>query len=471
MKCYIKHSNLESLKKTDNIRVSVQIKVGRNRSIIHKTKLRASKEDLECFNLDGTLKSRVKRPSALALYPHIMEEFSKCSDVYSKLLERGIKEEEITTDLFNKEFEAGVGASKKDDAPIVSQERRLINLFSDFIEVRKRDLDNDTIKQYQVLFNVLSRFLTIHYESQISIDDFSVNHAFSFNDFYTRECEYVTRYPHLYKDLNERNVPKEIRGHNTVAKKNQQMKAFFSYMQGNNVTNNNPYMTMAIRKSKIMVERYDSDPVVFTAKELSDFIQAEVPGNLLQTKEAFLMQCTIGARISDFKELTKSNIKVTYDGIPYFEYVAKKTVGAQERPKRQRAPIVRFVFDILKKYDFQLKILKNISGKSGYNKQIKEVCKAAGLDRPVSITDISGTIIENKPLYELVSSHTARRICQSFMKRYTINDDFLGLHAEDSAALSRYVDIDTAVAENFKIMNVIFNQKAYKVDSELNIIE
>ena len=438
---------------------------------MHKTNLRASKEALECFNWDGSLKSRVKRQSAIALYPQIMTEFNKCMEVINRMVERGIKKEEITTDLFNKEFESGIDALQKNVAVNVTQERRLLNLFSDFIEVRKRDLDKNTIKQYQVLFNVLSRFLTINYESQINIDDFSVNHALRFNDFYAHECEYVARYPHLYQDLNERNVPKEIRGHNTVAKKNQQMKAFFSYMQGNDVTTNNPYMTMAIQKSKIMLERYDSDPVVFTTKELSDFIQAEVPSDLLQTKEAFLMQCTIGARISDFKGLTKSNIKVTYDGIPYFEYVAKKTVGAQERPKRQRAPIVRFVFDILKKYDFELKILKNISGKSGYNKQIKEVCKAAGLNRPISIIDDSGNIIENKPLYELVSSHTARRICQSFMKRYTINDDFLGLHAEGSAALSRYIDVDTAVAENFNIMNMIFGQNEYRVDSELNIIE
>ena len=471
MKCYIKHSNLESLKKTDDIRISVQMKIGRNHSVIHKTSLRASKEDLVCFNLDGSLKSRVKRQSALALYPRIMEEFNKCTDVYNKMLERGIKEEDITTDLFNKEFEIGVDAPKKDEAVNVTKEKRLLNLFSDFIEVRKRDLDKDTIKQYQVLYNVLSRFLAINYVTDISIDDFSVNHAFGFNDFYANEYKYVARYPHLYNDLNERNVPKEIRSNNTVAKKNQQMKAFFTYMQGNSITSNNPYKTMAVQKSKIMVERYDSDPVVFTTKELSDFIQAEVPGNLQQTKEAFLMQCTIGARISDFKELTKSNIKVTSDGIPYFEYVAKKTAGAQERPKRQRAPIVRFVFDILKKYDFELKILKNISGKSGYNKQIKEVCKAAGLNRPISIIDHSGNIIENKPLYELVSSHTARKICQSFMKRFSINDDFLGLHAEGSAALSRYIDVDTAVAENYIIMNKIFDQKAYKVDSELNIIE
>ena len=447
------------------------MKIGRNHSVMHKTNLRASKEDLECFNWDGTLKSRVKRPSALALYPYIMEEFNKCTYVFNKMLERGIKEEDITTDLFNKEYETGVDSSLKSDAVNVVKEKRLLNLFYDFIEVRKRDLDKDTIRQYQLLFNVLSRFLFINCESQISIDDFSVNHAFRFNDFYANEYKYVARYPHLYQDMNERNVPKETRSNNTVAKKNQQMKAFFSYMQGNGDTSNNPYNTMVVQRSKIMMERYYGDPVVFTTRELSEFIQAEVPSDLLQTKEAFLMQCTIGARISDFKELTKANIRVTYEGIPYFEYMAKKTVGSQGYPKLQRAPIVRFVFDILKKYDFELKILKNISGKSGYNKQIKEVCMIAGLHRRISIIDDSGNIIDNKPLYELVSSHTARRICQSFMKRFSINDDFLRLHAEGSAALRRYIDVDTAVAENFHIMNMIFGQNEYRVDSKLNIIE
>ena len=80
----------------------------------------------------------------------------------------------------------------------------------------------------------------------------------------------------------------------------------------------------------------------------------------------------------------------------------------------------RYAFDIIKRTQLNLPILKYPSGKSGYNKKIKQLLKAAGL------------------------------------------------HRQGSGAVTHYTMLE--LADRFKLMNLAFDQEDYMVDKNLNVI-
>ncbi len=43
-------------------------------------------------------------------------------------------------------------------------------------------------------------------------------------------------------------------------------------------------------------------------------------------EDIFLLHCALGCRIGDFMKLSMSNVAVTDDGIPYVQYLPKKTM-------------------------------------------------------------------------------------------------------------------------------------------------
>jgi integrase len=69
--------------------------------------------------------------------------------------------------------------------------------------------------------------------------------------------------------------------------------------------------------------------------------------------------------------------------------------------------------EILEKYDYRL---PHINAKL-INRCIKEVAKEAGIDAPVTIETTSGgvPVLETRPKYALINSHTARRTAATLM--------------------------------------------------------
>ena len=82
---------------------------------------------------------------------------------------------------------------------------------------------------------------------------------------------------------------------------------------------------------------------------------------------------------------------------------------------------------------------------NNYNEAIHEVAKLAGLDRIVMVQNRLTMLPEYHPLYEVTTSHTARKTFIEAMFRETkserITSAFTG-HADGSRAFSRYTDVD-----------------------------
>ena len=115
-----------------------------------------------------------------------------------------------------------------------------------------------------------------------------------------------------------------------------------------------------------------------------------------KARDLFILGCYTAARFSDYSRITAENIQ---NGNIVF--VQKKTGGRVVVPLSPRAR------EVLERYGWTAPYV-------GYNqfcKDIKEVCRLAGITEAVKVTRSrgAGRVEEVHPKYELVSSHTARR--------------------------------------------------------------
>ena len=73
------------------------------------------------------------------------------------------------------------------------------------------------------------------------------------------------------------------------------------------------------------------------------------------------------------------------------------------------------------------------------------------------------------PLYKVGSSKLARKTHVDIMNKVQVDMYAAGLHKVGSSAVTRYTSME--IKDRFKLMNTAFDQGAYKVDNQLNVIE
>ena len=120
-------------------------------------------------------------------------------------------------------------------------------------------------------------------------------------------------------------------------------------------------------------------------------------------RDVFVFQCLIGCRVGDLLKLTKSSV---IDGA--VEYIPRKTKDG--RPLTVRVPLNDTALEIVERYAESPgdNLLPFISEQK-YNVAIKRIFKAAGLKRLVTVINPTTREEEKRVLYEIASSHLARR--------------------------------------------------------------
>lgn len=197
---------------------------------------------------------------------------------------------------------------------------------------------------------------------------------------------------------------------------------FDTFVRSRNVYGTPVYLSLDERRR---VERHD-----FT----------DNPRMALQ-RDIFIFQCCVGCRVSDLMELTRSNI---IDG--ELNYVAKKTRDGH--PVTIKVPLNRTARDILDRYadSDRQSLFPEVYSRMGYNRMIKEILKAAGITRKVVVIDPLTRQPVCRHLYEVASSHMARRtfignIYKKFKDQGMVSE--LSGHSPGSNAFARYREIDT----------------------------
>lgn len=131
-----------------------------------------------------------------------------------------------------------------------------------------------------------------------------------------------------------------------------------------------------------------------------------------------------------------SNMPATMD-------IAKKT--KEGNPVTVRVPLNDKAKEILERYkEYEGKLLPFISEQK-YNDAIKKIFKLAGVDRIVTILDPLTHNEIKRPIYEVASSHLARRTFIGNIYKKVKDPNLVSAlsgHKEGSKAFRRYRDID-----------------------------
>jgi integrase len=164
------------------------------------------------------------------------------------------------------------------------------------------------------------------------------------------------------------------------------------------------------KAASFILPSYESDTKALTLAEVDQIHSLDLSANprMDKVRDLFLIGCYSALRFSNFNNLTIENISE--------EFIRLKQVKTGDLVT---IPIMKRLQKVLDKYEGALP--KPVSNQE-FNRVIKEVVKAAGLNYLVKVKSFNGGIERtvSKPLSELVSSHTARRSYATIMFKMNI---------------------------------------------------
>lgn len=452
-------------KKTEGkITLRFRLRDGREIDLYHKSEIEADLSDLSKFEADGTPRKRANFNRKL--HTAIKERISLMQSVYDEAVKEG---RSLTNELFEFDIDLHLHPEKYQQEEADPSTRILLYRFEKMVEGNEiitkdgKPISEGRKEHYKVFLRIMERFLIITNQQDITIDKVNKDFILSFRDFMINEYKFAEKkkWAYLYSDMKDNNKPTKQRSQNTVSMKIKMLQAFFKILDANDEIIKNPFNKFTDANHAALLKQEYHKPISLTLDEVRTILTTDVPATLQATKDAFLLQCALGCRISDFKEMNMEYLKVDNNGIPYIAYAAQKT------GKTTKTPIVRFAFDIIKKTKFYLPVLKYVSGKSGFNKKIKDLLEYCGIIREVE-TGTEGNKIITSPIYEEASTKLGRKTNVTLLSRVQINSTIAGLHAEGSDAVKHYYD--QSLQDLFILMSKAFGEKPYRVDKSLNII-
>lgn len=253
---------------------------------------------------------------------------------------------------------------------------KLIDYIDFYIDFRKHELKESSIKKFNVVKHKLQR-LQHERGKPLLIKDINENFKNEFVD-YQKAKGYAQ---------------------NTMQRELKFIKTFCRHAQ---------YMGLEIHPqlNGLKLEKAKAEKIYLTFDELEAIEKTELNhGYLENARDWLIISCYTGQRISDFMRFEKEMIRVE-EGKSFLEFTQKKT------DKIMTVPLHKKVLEILKKRNGEFP--RSISDQR-YNEYIKEVCKEAKINDKVQggvqqktkngMRKVSGKYYK----WELVTSHIGRR--------------------------------------------------------------
>ncbi|WP_234997952.1 site-specific integrase [Parabacteroides sp. Marseille-P3160] len=319
-------------------------------------------------------------------------------------------------------------------------------------------------KNFKVIMRSLRRFELFkkkegHRGFKMSFANLSVDLLHQIEDFLGNEKDAFLKYPDIYEEIpystkvavktpkrkrpprldeNGNEIPKGMpkpRGQNSVADMMLRFRSFIIWANDNGYTSNNPFKHFTIG------EIVYGTPIYITNRERNRLLETDLSDNkeLETQRDIFVFQCLIGCRVSDLYKMTYKSI---IDGA--IEYIPRKT--KEDRAITVRVPLNDTAKRLITKYqDYERGSLFPFNTEQDYNRKIKEAFKRAGLDRMVTVLDQQTREEIQKPLYEVASSHMARRSFIGNIYKKVKDPNLVGAlsgHKEGSKVFARYRTID-----------------------------
>ena len=240
-----------------------------------------------------------------------------------------------------------------------------------------------TIKSLRIVKDLLDSFQT------------AMGRVYDFDDI---DYDFRTRFIDYLYNVKKYNV-------NTVAKCLNTLITIIAAAEAEGYHNNRKCLGRQFK-----ARRKDVDNIYLTKDELIALTLADISHlshNHEVARDIFMVGIYTAQRVSDYNNIGPENIIWNNDGSIIINLRQKKTGIWVSIPAREELK------QILIKYDYKL---PRINEKS-INLCIKEVARIAGINTPVTIETTSGgvPVLETKPKYALIHTHTARRTAATLM--------------------------------------------------------
>lgn len=204
---------------------------------------------------------------------------------------------------------------------------------------------------------------------------------------------------------------------NSIGKCISVLKSILNSAECDGINKNTKYKDKRFKASNTEV-----DAIYLTHEDLQKIVSLDLSntGNKIyeHVRDIFIVGVCTAQRVSDYSRITPECIKHQESHIIQDGEIVKKKYDVieliqQKTKTKVSIPISSQLFAILKKYDYKLPKVRDLT----INKYIKEIGKMAGINQIVETKKItSGTYItQHKPKYELIYTHTARRTGATLM--------------------------------------------------------
>lgn len=281
-------------------------------------------------------------------------------------------------------------------------------------------------KQHQSAFNLLKQY------------EVSEGLSFSFDSFV---FETIRGYENwLLTTLTRK---KTYRGQNYVSGLLKKLCAFFNWIIKYYRTNRIPFIFHnPLTDYEIRPEIY-GDPF-YLSKEERDYLYSftfKDTDHEVQ-RDIFIFQCLCGARVGDMMKFTSDNI--CGDELIYIPSKTKESTHVTVR-----VPLNEIALALVRKYENNgTGFLFPFISDAKYNKVIKAFFRLAGLNRIVTRLNSVTRLPEQKRLYEIASSHMARRTFVGVLYKNEVKDQVISSmigQSPNSRSYIRYRTIDKEI--------------------------
>lgn len=342
------------------------------------------------------------------------------------------------------------------------REKSFFDVIDTYLAAHK--LSENRLKNFRVLVRCLHRF-ELHKRKDgsrgftLSFVNLTPELLRQIEDFLLDEKSVFLQYPEIYEqypysakvavktpkrkrpptlDEQGNEIPKGMpkpRGQNTVADLLTRFRAFVLWAIDNGYTVNNPFRHFSIG------EIVYGTPIYISNEERTQLLETDLSDDkeVETQRDIFVFQCLVGCRVSDLYKMTYRSI---INGA--VEYIPRKT--KEDRPITVRVPLNDTAMKLIAKYqDYSRDSLFPFNTEQDYNRKIKEAFRRAGLVRTVTILDQQTRQEVQRPLYEVASSHMARRTFIGNIYKKVKDPNLVGAlsgHKEGSKAFARYRTID-----------------------------
>ena len=324
-------------------------------------------------------------------------------------------------------------------------------LFDKFLEGRDAKLSRT--KHYRVLERILLRYVEYIRLSRprqskyvLDVKALTTEDLNAIYDYTVNEYKIVKEYPAILEAQPETRQINQ-RGGNTITGIFKNLRAFINWCQKEGYLSNNPFIGF----EKGEGERYGT-PIYLTREELKQLYQADFSDNpaLEVQRDIFVFQCNVGCRVGDMMRLTKQDI---INGT--IEYIPNKTI--KESAKTVVVPLNAMAKAIVEKYkDRPGESLLPFIASQNYNYAIKDALKKAGITRLVTTLNQLTRTEEKRPIYEVASSHMARRTFIGNIYKQVRDQRLVSSltgHSDGSRAFTRYRNIDIDMKQD--LVNIL----------------